>query len=120
MRWSYPPIPFRWHNYGFSKLRIDFHCDVSQYCQSVFFCGFGRRTHANPLLDLLSLKIINNPIEGLVHDLVTLQERRQVDILQTCQKELVNGIIPLVIQRAQFIRSEEHTSELQSLRHLVC
>src|SRR5450759_577963 len=58
-----------------------------------------------PLLDLLSLKIINNPIEGLVHDLVTLQERRQVDILQTCQKELVNGIVPLVIQCAQFIKN---------------
>jgi hypothetical protein len=58
-------------------------------------CGLGWRTDAKPLLDLLSLKIINNPIEGLVHDLVTLQERRQVDILQACQKELVNGIVPV-------------------------
>src|SRR5258705_8401685 len=30
------------------------------------------------------------------------------------------GRVSLKIQRRQTIRSEEHTSELQSLRHLVC
>jgi hypothetical protein len=52
------------------------HLSTLPTCFRLCFCVFDRRTHTDTLLYLLSRKIVNNPIEGLVHDLVTLQKRR--------------------------------------------
>src|ERR1035438_6448241 len=43
------------------------------------------------------------------------------DIYRPTQNgQLVDGKFPVLLVRTPYNRSEEHTSELQSLRHLVC
>src|SRR5438045_7773684 len=62
--------------------------------------------------------MIRRPPRSTLFPYTTLFRSRIVDVIWYGQG--TPGIGPIVSSNPTFFRSEEHTSELQSLRHLVC
>src|SRR5690625_5545935 len=65
--------------------------------------------------------VISKPIIWSNGEVVTLQVSEQLDLLENTMTTLAYVlIVASVIMLVPTIRSEEHTSELQSRGHLVC
>src|SRR5258705_1821528 len=62
--------------------------------------------------------LFRSKINEAVHDLEKSEALN--DNRKLFRSKLLLEKFAIVIQRLGFFRSEEHTSELQSLRHLVC
>src|ERR1035438_8316935 len=91
------------------------------------------------LLTILSHSLFGQPFQDAVTNSIVIEKSTNVSwwvgiiehcfqipladgyTANTCEKNYENQIQPLLLSdQGDVIRSEEHTSELQSLRHLVC
>src|ERR1035441_3008651 len=66
------------------------------------------------------LRIVHRDLERAVGGCDAQLERDRVSLLDRQLIRIRPKTASAVIQRNRMVRSEEHTSELQSLRHLVC
>src|ERR1039458_4395507 len=81
--------------------------------------GTQRGRHADRVLVHDLAIVISLVVDGTPLDLATLQRVPEGTVLRSSPGK--HGEEPaLVLMDMGHVRSEEHTSELQSLRHLVC
>src|SRR5262245_63632577 len=94
----------------------------------LFFFFSSRRRHTRCLSDWSS-DVCSSDLKFAGGSFVLMPRKVLTDIIDRCHRSDVlvstGGFIERVLARQpdaidRYIRSEEHTSELQSLRHLVC
>src|SRR2546425_3265207 len=73
-----------------------------------------------PYTTLFRSRLVDTPVVGLRHLLVGLAPPGAVRNLQQPCPEPLGRVVHLLLHHSVHHRSEEHTSELQSLAYLVC